>query len=312
MKIPVYVFMGFLESGKTTFINETLVRDFADGQRTLLISCEEGEVEYDEKGLKKSKVTIASVTDEEEFNVAFIKEQIIACHPDRVIIEYNGMWSVSSLIEKIEQAKLELYQTIMTVDASTYNLYMANMRSLAVEMFKISELVLFNHCTKEMNINQFRRSVKAANNRAQVAFDMIDGSEPDAEELMPYDLSRDIVEIDDADYGIFHMDLMENPKRYEGKVVRFRAVCAHPDDLKDGFIPGRFAMTCCADDIQFIGYIARVPKLSPLPPVANRQWIMLTATVKFEYAREYRGKGPVYYPLAIEPSEKPEEDVVYF
>lgn len=312
MKIPAYVFLGFLESGKTTFISETLGRDFADGQRTLLIACEEGEEEYDEKLLKRSKTTLATVGSEEDFSPEFIKRSIVQYKPDRVLLEYNGMWSVAGMLEKLEAAKLELYQTIMMIDASTFTLYMNNMRSMAVEMFKISELVIFIKCRKEMNLNSFRRSIKAVNPRVQVGFDMIDGSEPDAEEMLPYDLNADIVEIDDVDYGIFHMDIMENPKRYAGKKVRFRAIVCKPEDLKEGFIPGRFAMTCCADDIQFIGYIAKRPKLSPLPEVKNRDWIMLTALVKFEFSREYRGKGPVYYPLLIEPAEKPEEDIIYF
>ena len=256
MKIPVYAFLGFLEGGKTTFILELLGNQFKDGQRSLIIACEQGEEEYPDSILKKAKAEIAYIESEEDFNPETIRSLLVQYHPDRIILEYNGMWSVASMLAKLEAAKVELYQTIMMVDASTFNVYMNNMRSLAVEMFKIAELVVFIKCTKEMNINTFRRLVKSVNPRAQLGYDMIDGSEPDSEEQLPYDLNADIVEIQDEDYGIFHMELMENPKRYADKKVRFRAVVCKPDDLKEAFIPGRFAMTCCADDIQFIGYVA--------------------------------------------------------
>ena len=47
-EMPVYLFTGFLESGKTTFIKETLGDPrFNNGQRTLILLCEEGETELE-------------------------------------------------------------------------------------------------------------------------------------------------------------------------------------------------------------------------------------------------------------------------
>ena len=47
-QIPMYVFTGFLESGKTKFIQETLEDPrFNSGEKTLLLVLEEGEEEYD-------------------------------------------------------------------------------------------------------------------------------------------------------------------------------------------------------------------------------------------------------------------------
>ena len=62
LEIPVYLFMGFLEAGKTTFIQETLEEDyFNDGERTLLFACEEGMEEYDEELLKRTNTTVVYV-----------------------------------------------------------------------------------------------------------------------------------------------------------------------------------------------------------------------------------------------------------
>ena len=78
---------------------------------------------------------------------------------------------------------------------------------------------------------------------------------------------------------------------------------------RDVFIPGRFAMTCCVEDIQFLGMKCKWDKASTL---GHRSWIDITAQIKVEFAKEYKGKGPVLYPVSVEPAEKPEDELVYF
>ena len=52
MEIPVYLFTGFLDSGKTKFIQETLEDvNFNNGEKILLVVCEEGEEEYNEDNI---------------------------------------------------------------------------------------------------------------------------------------------------------------------------------------------------------------------------------------------------------------------
>ena len=47
-EVPIYLFTGFLEAGKTKAIQETLEDPrFSDGEKTLLLVCEEGIEEYD-------------------------------------------------------------------------------------------------------------------------------------------------------------------------------------------------------------------------------------------------------------------------
>ena len=73
-RIPIYLITGFLESGKTSFLRDVLAGgDFDDGRRGLLILCEEGEEEYDEKALAKMNISMISVEEEGEFNAEFLK-----------------------------------------------------------------------------------------------------------------------------------------------------------------------------------------------------------------------------------------------
>ncbi len=318
MEIPVYLFMGFLESGKTMFIQDTLEEDyFNDGQRTLIIACEEGEEEYDDELLKRTNSTILYVEEEEDFTRDFLTQNIVKYYPDRVLIEYNGMWSLEKMVAAMDYTPLVIFQAITLVNAETFDLYLNNMRSLAVEMFKMTDMVIMNRCTKDTQKATYRRSIKAVNRRAQVVFesaDMEDDGEEE-EEFLPYEIDGDEIRLEDDDYGIWFIDAMERPEVYEGKTVIMKAKVFKSMRLPKGcFVPGRHAMTCCADDIQFIGYLCHTnhAKSSTLKALKNEMWITLTAEVKIEYNEEYGEKGPVLYAKRVEAAEKPEEELVYF
>ena len=221
MEIPVYLFMGFLESGKTSFIQDTLEEDyFNDGQRTLLFACEEGMEKYDEELLKRTNTTIVYVEEEEDFNRDFLISKVLQYYPDRVIVEYNGMWSVERMLTQMDNTPLLVFQTIVLVNGETFDLYMNNMRSLAVEMYKIAEMVIINRCTPEMPRATWRRSIKAVNRRVQVLFESVDDDDMGEEDdTLPYDVEGDEIHLEDEDYGIWFVDIMERPEIYDGKTM---------------------------------------------------------------------------------------------
>lgn len=316
MEIPVYLFTGFLDSGKTSFILDSVTDpDFLGDEKTLLIICEEGECEYDERELLKNGVLLETVESEEDFTADFLTGCQIKYMPDKVLIEYNGMWRM----EKIYGMKLprgwELVQVITTVDASTFSLYLNNMRSLVMEQFQDADMVIFNRCDENTPLASYRRSVKAINSRAQVYMENADGSEPSAEEALPFDISQDMIELEDIDFGVFYVDIMEAPQKYDGKTIHMRVQVYKNSRLPaNAFVPGRFAMTCCVDDIRFIGPLCIAsPTLEPkVKRLKKSQWIDLTAKIKVEYAPLYKGEGPVLYAEKIEQAEAAEEKVVYF
>ncbi len=317
LEIPVYLFLGFLEGGKTTFIQETLEEDyFNDGQRTLIFACEEGLEEYDEELLRDTNCTLVEVENEEELDHDFITSKVLQYYPDRVIIEYNGMWNVQELYKKVEKTPLSIYQVIVNVNAETFDLYMNNMRSIAVEMFKVAELIIINRITKDSPRSTWRRSIKAVNRQAQVVFDAADPDEIGEEtDILPFDTSADEIILEDEDYGIWFIDAMERPEVYDGKTIQMRARVFKSIRMPKGtFVPGRHAMTCCADDIQFIGYLCHVnhAKSSSIKSLKNKMWVNLTAEIKIEYDEQYKETGPVLYASRIEAAEAPVEELVYF
>ncbi len=313
MDIPVYLFTGFMDSGKTSLVTQTLLEnDFGVGARSLIIACEDGDEEYDEARLAEKKATVIGVESEEEFTAEFLKSCDLAMRPDQVFIEYNGTWEGAKIMEMQLPKGWQIVQVLTTIDASTYELYLSNMRSMMMEQIYASDVVIFNRCTDDTPKARFRRSVKAVNRKTQIVYEREDGEidQNDMEEL-PYDLNQDIIEITDADYGIFYLDVQDNPKKYEGKTIRFLALVYRPDKLgkKPMFVPGRFAMTCCADDIQFIGMKCKYDRAVQLP---HKSWVNLTATIRTEFAKEYRGKGPVLYAREVELTTAPMEELVYF
>lgn len=311
MEIPVYLFTGFLESGKTLFIRETIQDpNFSRGEKTLILLCEEGMEELEADFLKKNNVHVVTVDEEEQLTEEFLKEISVKYDPDRVFIEYNGMWDTKRILGTKLPKYWEVIQMITLINGETYEAFMSNMRSLLVNHYTESDMVIFNRCSKEMDFAAFRRSVKAVNKKAQVYFEGEEIDPQNTAEFLPFDMDADVIEIADEDYGIWYLDAMDNPKKYNGKTVEFTGIVYKSKHLAEGnFVPGRHAMTCCADDISFIGFICKSQNAEKLH---HKQWVKLTAQIHVEYRKEYKGKGPVLYAKKLAACDKPEEELVYF
>lgn len=312
LEIPVYLITGFLESGKTTFIQEVLASpDFADGEKTLLLLCEEGEAEYDEKEYSRHNIEIATVDSEEELTTEYLESCQKYYRPYRVFVEFNGMWDAKKFCDSKLPRRWEIVQVITLVDGSTFGVYLANMRSILSNIFAYTEMVIFNRCSLDMDLQMYRRSVKAVNPQAMLSFEDEEGNPLElGKEQPPYDLNADIIDIDDVDYGLWYLDAMDTPERYAGKTVRFKGKVMKPRKFAANcFIPGRNAMTCCENDIRFIGYICKSKFTEKLK---QKQWLEITAEIKYENVPEYGGEGPVLYAKHLKSADPPKEDLVYF
>ena len=312
VEIPIYLITGFLESGKTSFINFTVAQEYfqIDGP-TLLITTEEGEVEYDEKELLKHNTVLEIVEGPEQFTLDYLKKLNRKYRPERIILEYNPLWSVKKLEEMELPRGWGIVQEIVTVDASCFQIYMQNMKSVFMEMAKNADMVMFNRCRPEDPLPAFRRSIKVVNQACDVLFENEEGEIDNIfEDQMPFDTDADVIEIDDADYGIWYVDMGDNPERYEGKTVHFRGMVLKSKDVgADFFVPGRMAMTCCAEDMTFLGFACVYDKIDLYQ---ERDWVKVTAVVKKEYFADYEGEGPVLYAESVTKAKQPKEPVISF
>ena len=304
---PVYIINGFLESGKTEFINFTLDQPyFQISGKTLLLLCEEGEVEYDPYVLKRSNTVVEVIDEEADFTVEKMVELEKKHHPERIIIEYNGMW-------KFRDLRLPWHwrveQQITTIDASTFPVYFTNMKSMVADMLRKSEMIIFNRCDGIGDLNVYKRNVKALNPAADIIFEDSSGEIDELmEDDLPYDLSADPIVLDDKTYGIWYLDSLDHLDRYVGKKIQFTALVMKPDGFpKDYFVPGRMAMTCCAEDMTFLGFACVYDKIGLF---AERDWVKVTAVVEKEYFADYEGEGPVLHATAVTKAEQPEAPAV--
>ncbi|MBR4760578.1 MAG: GTPase, partial [Lachnospiraceae bacterium] len=307
---PVYMINGFLDSGKTMFIEYTISQPyFRTKGTTLLVVCEEGENEYDPELLKDSNAVVELVENEEDFTsqtlISFEKKH----RPSRVIVEFNGMWN-SKNVKFPWHWKLE--QQITLIDGSTFSTYFTNMKSLLAEHIRKSEMILMNRCDNIMDkIPGYKRNIKAINQKADIIFEDKNGEvNVTLEEDLPYDVEADVIELNDMAYGVWYIDVLDNAQRYVGKTISYVGQVMKPKEFPKGyFVPGRMAMTCCAEDMAFLGYACKYDKTDELN---DRDWIKVTAKVKIEYFDDYKREGPVLEAISIEKAAKPKEEVISF
>ena len=321
-QIPVYLFVGQLESGKTKFIQETMEDpQFDSGDKTLLLVCEDGEIEYDPSRFAFGGVHVAQIEDKSELtqeNLAALAEKS-GC--GRVLVEYNGMWLLQDLYDAMPDNWV-VFQCLATADGTTIKTYAGDnaMRALLLDKLRASELLVVNRA-EAVNDDESRqlihKLVRQASRRCDIAYEFKDGSVgyDDIPDPLPFDINAPVIEIPAEFFGVWYMDCMDEMEKYDGKTVKFLAqVCQTNRAGKGCFVPGRFAMTCCVQDIQFVGFPCKYDDYKNLE---QRSWITLTAKVNVKYHPIYKGQtagstGPVLTALAIEPAEKPLDDVVMF
>lgn len=312
MAIPVYVFTGFLDAGKTRFIQETLEDPrFNAGEKTLLLVCEEGEEEFEPSTFSGQNVYIETVEDQD----AITEEELEALRKkhraERVCVELNGMCQVGDFYARFPKSWV-VYQEIMFAEANSFPLYNANMRSLVVDKVGGCEMVVFNRVDDSTDKMELHKIVRAINRRCDIMYEDREGNVEydEIEDPLPFDIDADVIEIQDNDYGIWYRDITEDMKKYSGKTVKFKAQVAHLKKAeKDSFVPGRFIMTCCVDDIQFMGFVCLFPGGEQLK---QRDWVWVTAKISLRYHKMYKDMGPVLTALEVLPAEKAQQDVVTF
>ena len=310
--MPVYLFTGFLEAGKTKFIQETLEdKRFCRGEKTLLLICEEGEEEYEPDQFADSSVYMRVVESKEQLSSGQLSAWAAETGAERVLVEYNGMWLLDELYAAMPQGWV-VYQEFLFVDAGSFLSYNSNMRQLVYDKLKSCELVVFNRFRDDMDKMQFHKIVRGASRRTDIAYEYADGKVvyDDIEDPLPFDVEAPVINVGDNDYALWYRDMGEEVKKYDGKTVCFKCKTLVRKKIPAGHvIVGRHIMTCCQDDIQFAGLVCRWDKDVP---VKDESWIKLTANIEFRFHPAYTGKGPVLTLISMENCDQPDQPVATF
>lgn len=310
--IPIYLFLGFLESGKTKFIQETLEdRRFNKGEKTLLVICEEGIEEYDLSKLPKSNIVTHVIEDKSQLTEENLTKLLEESRAERIVVEYNGVWTMDEFFKAMPE-ETALAQVMMFADAATFMNYNANMRSLVVDKLNIAEMVVFNRFDEKFDPNEFHKIVRGVSRRAEIVYEYTDGrvAYDDIEDPLPFDVEADEITLEDKDFALWYRDIMEDPFKYDGKIMTFKALTAKNAKFPvNTFAVGRHIMTCCVEDIQYCWLVAQDDHGDELP---NKEWITVTGKISVQKHKLYRGKGPVMFIKSISKAEAPENPVATF
>ncbi len=313
MEIPVYLFTGFLESGKTKFINETLADEnfYLPNDKTLVLQFEEGEEELDPSVFASDRVYIETLTEKAKLNPDKLSALARKYSATRVLIEYNGMWQLPELFTAMPDNWI-IYQELMFADQSTFEVFNANMRSLVVDKLTTCELVVFNRCDENTDKTALHKIVRGVSRRCNIIYESSDGSfvYDEIEDPLPFDINAPVIEIGDRDYALWYRDLSENMPAYDGKTVSFLGQVTKNEKVpKDGFVIGRQIMTCCADDITYSGlFCESVKGKNP----EKGEWVRVTAKVAVKECKLYGKTGPVLAVTSVEKADEPDEVVTTF
>ncbi len=314
MEIPVYLFTGFLEAGKTKFIQETLEDSgFNRGEKTLVVVCEEGEEELCPESFAGANVSVVTLEDKDELTRENLHAAAQKSAAERVLIEYNGMWMLDELYSVLPEGWV-VYQEMMFADANTFENYNANMRSLVGDKLKSCEMCIFNRCKKNFDKLMLHKIVRSVSRKADIAYEYEDGEVEydDIIDPLPFDKKADVIEIKDEDYGLWYRDFAENVSDYLGKTVTIKGLVMRNKliNAKTEIVVGRQIMTCCEADITYKGLLCRTQNAHDF---AQGEWVKLTAVISMEKHRVYKSeKGPVLTAKSIEKTTPPEQIVATF
>ena len=310
--IPVYLFTGFLEGGKTHIIQESMCDErFNTGEKTLIILCEEGIDELDLSSFSGKNVYLSLLENESDLT----PQKLDACRDghkiDRVIIEYNGMWKLDSLYNNLPRDWF-IFQNMMFADANTFISYNNNMRSLMVDKLMSCEMIVLNRTPLNIDKDEIHKIVRGVTRRAAITYDYPDGhvEYDEIEDPLPFDIDAPVIEISDDDYAIWYRDMSEELQKYDGKTVKFKGILARDSKLaKNEIIIGRHVMTCCVDDIAYQGLVC---KFKSNVSYKTRDWIYIQGKIKLEANKLYGRIGPVLYADSGAYTDKPEREVATF
>jgi uncharacterized membrane protein YcgQ (UPF0703/DUF1980 family) len=301
--VPVYIINGFLESGKTTFIQNAILKDpKMSKEKILVVVCEEGEVEYD---AMPDNVVIYNIEDKENVASDTFGKLREKYHPTFVVIEYNGVWGMQTIYQTIMPRSWKLADQMTIIDGETFSSYFANMKGIFADMLRSSTSVIVNRCQRSDDFKTYRDNIKRCTPQAEILYVNDEEGIMDImlEDELPYSLDDPVIVLDKDSFVVWYIDMVDNVQRYIGKTVEYVAQVAKPDYFrKDFFFPGNSVMTCCAEDMQFLGFVCQYDKAASLE---EGGYVRVRAEIRNEFAPEYEEEGPVLYAKSVVPVAKP-------
>ncbi len=310
--IPVYLFLGFLEAGKTRFIQETISnKRFGLGENILLVTCEEGVEEYDLSQFGGKSITLHTIEDKSELDKQLLLKLSDECDADKILIEYNGMWHLTDLLLN-KPDSWKIFQTVFIAEASLFQIHLQNFGSLVIDKVSVSDVVIFNRYANRADVNELHKIIRSISRRSEIYYEADNGMMivDDIEDPLPFDLEAPITVIKDNDYAVWYSDIMNDAKKYNGKTVKFKAIISSRPELPNNvFTVGRYIMTCCEADMEFCWFVALYNKYYS---VQDEKWVTVTAEITVQHHEDEDIDIPLLKIADLYECEPPERAIASF
>ncbi len=309
---PVYLIQGFLESGKTSFFSSIISKSsFSQGNRILLLLCEDGECEYDTSQSECGNIYIRTIDSKEDLTKENLLRLADECCADRIAIEYNGMWHLADLVKEMPDDWV-MFQIVTVIDGSTFEIYSSSFRSLVADKLNTSDLVMVNRFEGHTSPETLHTAIRKINRRAAIYYMYNDGhvEQDNIADPLPYDISSDHFEVNDEDYAIFYSDITDAPEKYNEKTVSFKAMIMQSSKLTDGiFAVGRYIMTCCEADMKLCLMVA---EYSPSFTPKEEHWVKISAEIEISPDMGGGRRVPLLHIVSLSDCEPPESKIALF
>lgn len=307
-KIPVYIFSGLLDSGKTTSIKSTLYDErFNEGEKSLIVSMEDGDTKFDERFLKKTNCQLVELDSLKEFTIEKMKELDKKYNPDRVFIELNGTDDDKLLYQQGFYDRWDIAQHLVFIDASTFKMFVTNMKQFIYNHVFHADLCVFNRCDNQDKIF-LRNNIKGINPKLQVLYENTDGTVTNKIDQDLFDVSKPI-NISDDDFGLWYMDQLDNPEKYDKATITLKLRYIEPNQEYSNVVyMGRNAMVCCSNDVAPV--VVCIAGIKQEEIEINKFY---TVTGRVHVVNADNGeKTCVLYSTGYELSKPMEDELVYF
>lgn len=308
-EIGVYFFEGFLESGKTRYIQSLLEDDsIPEDLHVLVLQTEEGLEELEP--VPGKQFFFHSFDKLEDITPEKLTELEDRYSPNTIMVELNGMWQEMDFFTRMPQNWYP-FRKFVLADAGSFVSYNSNMRAQMADKLREATVVVLNRARADTDRLTIHRIIRAASRQAPIFYQQADGTEvPDeTPDELPYDLNAPVVEIADRDYAEWERDISEEPEKYDGKVLRLRGFAVKGRDKRKGWFGfGRQVMTCCEADITFLGFsVVAAAQNVPTPG----SWVELTCQVSIQ--QDTNGDPtPLLMAITCDKLEKPENTLATF
>lgn len=177
MKTKIELILGFLESGKTSFINSMLKNDELQNETIVIIQDEFGQTEIKNKLLNpKENIEVINIVNNsnDEINESYIKKILTKYSPNRIFIEMNGMKDSNSIINIFNDKNInklcKMDDIVTIIDAKKFFMYFRNMKNILVPQIFNSKTIILNNIS-DLNKKDFlniQKEIKKINETANL------------------------------------------------------------------------------------------------------------------------------------------------